>query len=165
MTEPVSHRPSDAGVAMGMLAGLVGAIAAVAYSPIGAIVGFTGLVLLVLGIALPRPGFFGFGATTLLAGVVVSGVYGAPAALLVVGSVGAVLAWDLLHNAASHGRQVGRQSASGTAEIAHAGGSLTAGGVVAVLLLAIDGMTGGGYSTTAVGLLAMAAVLLVLSLR
>lgn len=160
----VSHRPSDAGAMGGMVAGLVGALAAVAYSPVGAVVGFAGLVLLVLGIVLPRPGFFGLGGATLFAGVIVSGVYGAPATLLVAGSVGTVLAYDLLHNAASHGRQVGRRSPSATAELTHAGGSLVAGGIVAVLVLVIDGLTGGS-STTAVGLLAMAGVLLVLALR
>lgn len=165
MTTPISRRPTDIGSALGLLAALVAAMAAVTYSTVGAVLGLVGLVTFAAGIVLPRPGLVSLGAFSLFVGVIVSGVFQAPAALVVVGVMGAVLAWDLTHNAASHGRQVGAKANTARAEIVHAGGSILAGGVSGGFALGVYLVVTGGYSTTAVALLALASVLLVLAIR
>lgn len=164
MSVEISHRPTDVGSAMGVLLALVASMTAVTASGIAGAAGLLGLVVLVAGILLPRPGLVDLGALGLLTGVILGGWAGMTPLLLVVGTVGAVLAWDLVHNAASHGRQVGGDASTVPAEAAHAAGSAAAGTMAAAAVIAGYTVATGGYSTTAVALLIVASLAIVLAL-
>jgi hypothetical protein len=117
------------------LAGAAGAVAllpAVA-SPTGAVAGLPGLVVLLLGVSRTDRRWVRAGALGLYAGVLLAGMTGAPAALLALGTVGAVVAWDGAAQAVALGRHLGPASGRGRPTVVHT--AFTAG----VALLAAVG--------------------------
>lgn len=165
MSGELSRRPTPLGSALGVLAALIATMVALAYSSVGGMAGLLGLLVLLLGLLLPRPGLLGVGAIAQGTGVFLGGLAGAPASVVILGIVAAIMAWDLSHNSASHGRQLGRETPTGRAEGVHALGSLLAGLVSAAIAYGLFVVVAEGQPATAVALLALASVLFVLAMR
>lgn len=162
--EPVES-PTSFGSGLGVLAGLIASAVTLGISPVATMVTLVGLVALIVGLLLPRPGFITAGAAGLASGVIIAGLSGASALGIAIGFVGAVLAWDVSHNSLSHGRQVGRDAATIAPEAIHAGGSLVVGVLAVAVGYGIFEFATSGQPATAVALLTVGAVLLVLALR
>ncbi len=165
VSAPISRTPTRIGSTFALLAGIVGVMAAMAYSGVGALIALGGLSLVTVGLLLPRPRLFDIGAAGLVVGILLAGLAGGAPAVLLPGAVAAVLTWDLAHNAASHGRQVGASARTIRAEGVHALGSVAAGTVSAGAALGIYLVAVGGQPVSAVALLALASVVLMLAIR
>lgn len=165
MTPPPNGRPTKVGGALALLAALVAAMAAVAFSTPGGLLALFGLALLLGGLVLVRLRLIDLGAATLAAAVLFAGWAGGTPLPVALGVVGAILAWDLGHNAASHGRQVGHTAVTGRAEGVHALGSVLAGFVATAIGVGIFTAASAGQPATAVALLALSGVVLVFALR
>lgn len=165
MTQELVRAPTRIGSGLALLAAVLGAMVGVAFSGPSAVLAVTGMGVLIVGIVLPRPGIITTGAALVASAVFVAGYYGAPASAIMIGTIGAILAWDLAHNAISHGRQVGRDADTVRPELLHAAGSTGVGVVTAVLGYALYGAVTAGQPVTAVALLALASVLIVLAVK
>ena len=165
MSGSIVAKPSPVGSAIGILAGLLATAAAVGFSAPAAVSSLAGMVVLLIGIVLPRPGLITGGAVFLVAGVVLAGLSGAPGVAVGVGFVGAVVAWDVSHNSLSHGRQVGRDAPTASTEAIHAGASLLVGFVGVGMGYGIFSFAGTGQPASAVALLTIGAIALVLAVK
>ena len=165
VTDEIDRDPTRLGSAFGLLAAIVAAMTGLAYSGIGGMSGVLGVVLLAMGLMLPRPGLISVGTLGLLGGVLLAGVSGASPLVVLPGTVAAVMAWDISHNAASHGRQVGTRATTIRAEGMHALATVFVGSLAAGIAYGIYVSATGGQPVTAVALLAVASVLLVFAIR
>lgn len=165
MNDPLDGRPTRIGGALALLAGLVAAMVGAGYSTVGALCGLAGIATLLVGMVLPRPRLMSVGASSLGVAVFIAALRGGTAPVIAVGTIGAVMAWDLGHNAASHGRQVGQFALTGRAEGVHALGSLIAGALSGMIGVGIFMAAAGGQPATAVALLGVASIIIVLALR
>lgn len=158
-------KPTPVGGAMGILAALLATTVAIGFSGPATACALAGVLLLVTGLLLPRPGLITGGAVLLGTAIVLAGLAGAPGPAVGVGFVGVVVAWDVSHNSLSHGRQVGREAPTVPAEAMHAGGSLVVGLLAVGIGYGIFTAAGTGRPATAVALLTVGAVVLILAVK
>lgn len=90
-------------------------------------VGITAVALVGVTLTASTAGGFGAAATLVGAATVAAAQLGAPAPAVFLGVMGAMVVWDVGHNAVGLGRLVGRRTDSARAESVHAGGTLAAG--------------------------------------
>ncbi|MEF8851138.1 MAG: hypothetical protein V5A28_01780 [Haloarculaceae archaeon] len=141
----VTHSPATVSSTIAAAAAVLAVITS-GTSVLGLVVGVFGLVA-VLG------GLFVFeserallvGTAFVFLGVVVSGVYGNSLALLVMGTFGSILAFDVGSNAFSVGRQMSDDTQTTRGEVVHASASLAVGVVIvgigtAVFLVGLTGL-------------------------
>lgn len=119
--------------------------------------------LLVLGVGLVRGSrrILTAGAGLLFVGVLLAGASGAGPEPLVVGTLGAVLAWDVGENGIGVGAQLGREADTRRVELVHAASSLAVGAVTAALGYGVYLAAASGQPLTALVFLLFGAVLLV----
>lgn len=164
MTE-VDRSPSAFGRALALVAGVL-ALAAAALGAVLAIpLGALGLLALAVGVTRSARTWVSVGAGGLFLGVAVAGVEGAPPEPLLVGAVGAVVAYDAGTNAVEVGRQLGRAASTGRAEAVHAAASLLVGALAVAVGYGVYRAATGGQPVTALALLLLGVVALVSALR
>lgn len=132
--------------------------------------GLLGLAVLLAGLLPVRSGWertlVTAGSALLFVGVVTSGVVrGASQVQVLVAGVAVVLAWDLGEQAVSLGGQVGRQAQTRRAELAHASGTLVAGGGILAAALGVAALDVRGLSLTGFAVLLIAGFALVVAMR
>ena len=165
MTTLTSHHPTKIGGSMAILAALCAAVVGIAGGLITGFVSLLGVLILLLGLSLPRPGLISLGSVFLGGSVLVVGMTGASAMLIAIGLIGVILGWDLGHNAASLGRQVGNTAQTGRAEAFHAGGSIAVGVFVTVFGMLVYLSMSAAQPAMAVALFALAGLLFILAIR
>lgn len=150
----------------------VAAVAAVAvvtvtgpYSWGTLVVGSLGLVAFFLGVFTARQAGVTAGAALVFLGVLLAGAEGAPGLVVLVGTVGTILAWDSASTALSLCRQLGRDAPTARLEgvrVATTGlvGAIAAGGVYGIYAV-----VAGEGTPTALVLSLFGVVLLVFLLR
>lgn len=104
------------------------------------------------------------GSTLLFAGVLLSGIAGAPELTLLVAAVATVLAYDGGHYAVRLGRQFGRHPATARPELVHLGTTLAGAGGAGLVGYVVFELGAGGQPTSALVALLVAAALLVSAL-
>lgn len=134
-------------------------------SPLGLLTGALGLVCLLNGLLWPSRRALTAGACLLFAGVLLAGVDGAPAGPVLLGTVAAVVAWDVGHVAIGIGRQLGRRATTRRLEATRAAVGVGVGLTAAALGYVVFRLGAGGRPTTALVLLLFAGVVLVSALR
>ncbi|WP_435360522.1 DUF7519 family protein [Haloarchaeobius sp. DFWS5] len=164
----IDRRPARLSALVALGAGALAALAAVLTGSAGVIGAAIGMAALAPGVVLGSRRLVHIGAVGLFGGLVFAGATGtAPAAelLMLVGTTGTVLAWDVGQNAIGIGEQLGRGADTSRAELAHVGGStvvgiLTAGSAFGVYQVATE-----GQPLTALALMILAVVILTTALR
>lgn len=159
------HRPTRLSAVLATVAAVVATVLAGTASGAGMVVGLLGVALVAGGVTADSASAVGVGAAVTFGAAMVAGVAGGGEVVVVVTTLGAVLARDLGEQAINLGEQVGRDVPTASGEVGHAAASLAiglaaAGGVMAVYTLATAGL-----SSTALVVLSLAAVLLVVALR
>ena len=162
---PVERSPTRLGGLLAVGAALVALATSGIYSMPALTVGGAGLLLLVAGVVRGSQRAVTTGAAALFAGVVLAGIQGAPVAATLVGTVAAVLAWDVAGTAIVVGDQLGRAVDSSRIEIVHASTSALVGVLAATLGYGVYVTATGGQPLVALAFLLLAAVLLLATLR
>lgn len=163
-TVEVDRSPPRIAGAVAVGAGVV-ATATTLFSSLGPLTGALGLVCLLNGLLWSSRRAITIGACLLFAGVLLAGVDGAPAGPLLVGTVAAVVAWDVGHAAIGIGRQLGRGADTRRLEATRAAAAVGVGLFAAALGYVVFRLGASGRPTTALVLLLFAGVALVSALR
>lgn len=162
----IEHSPARLSGGLAAAAGLIAVFASGAVSTLSLLFGLLGLLGLVAGIfALESRRAVVVGVAVIFVGVLISGLLGSSAELLLPATIGAVLALDLGQNAISIGRQVTTETRTSRSELVHAAVSSAVGVGVAVVAYAIYSLGAAGQSINALAFLLLAAVFLVWSFR
>jgi hypothetical protein len=161
---PFDTSPSNVGQGLTLAAALVATVALV---PVPTAVGLGVLAtgLFAAGLRRAATGLVDAAAGTLAVALIVAGVFGAPAELLVVSTAAAVLAWDVADNALTVGEQLGRRARTERLELVHAAATLTVAVVGSAFAYGVFQLAGGGRPLLAVVLLLLGATLIVAVLR
>ncbi len=164
-TEPIDRGPARLSSALATLSALVVVGVAGRYALPSLAATAAGALALVAGVAAGRRRAVSLGAAGLVGGALAAGVYGAPPAPLLAGTVAAVVAWDLAGYAVDLGRQLGREADTTRIELVHAGASVGVGAVSAAVGYGVFRAGTGGQPATAVAFAVAAALLLLRALR
>lgn len=157
----VDHGPARLSSAASMVTAILTVSSSGWYSTDALVVCGAGVVALATSLVLRRRVAAVFGALALVAGVLLSGVHGAPSWTLLVGVAGAIIAWDAAETALSLGRQLDARAHTARLEAVHLIGSLVAGAAAAGAGYVIYRVATGGQPVTALLLLLLAGALLV----
>lgn len=160
----VDRRPARSSRGVALAAGLSAVATSGAYAPGALGVGALGVLMLAAGLVRGRDAAVTLGAAGLVAGAVVAGVRGAPAAPVLVAVTASVVAWDAGGTATSVGRQLGRAADTRRVEAVHAGASIAVGAVTAAVGYAVFQTATGGQPAAALVFALLAAALLVVAL-
>lgn len=164
MTE-VTRKPPAVSSSLAVLSAGV-SLAAVALGAATALpASVLGCVLVGAGVALPSRRAATLGGAALFVGVVAAGVLGGGPAPVVLGLVGAVVAWDVAEHAVGVGEQLGRETDTTRVELVHAAASLLVGVVAAGVAYAAYALAAGGRPATALVLLLFGSVAILTALR
>ena len=120
-----------------------------------------GLAGLLVGARRERRGLVDLGGAVALLGVVLAGSRGHPADLLVLGTVGALVAWDSASHAVGLETQLDDEAVTQRGEAVHLGATLVATAAVATLSMLT--FVAGGQVPLLAGLLLVAGAVLVAS--
>lgn len=119
-----------------VVAGVLTGMALLSAGTTPALAGFAGTGLLIAGVRREWPTGANAGGVLLLAAVVFAGATGLAPQLLIVTTVGAVLAWDSSVNAVGLATQLDTHASTRRAELVHTGSTVVAAaGAGAVVLL------------------------------
>ena len=160
----IDRSPAVVSSGLAVVAAGVSVVGTAFGAPTGALGGAAGLVVLGLGLLVASRRAVTVGGGLLFAGVLFAGASGASAEPLLLGTVGAVVAWDVGDNAISVGQQLGRAARTRNAELVHAAASLAVGGVTAAVGYAVYLAAAAGQPLTALVFLLLGAVVLVSAL-
>ncbi|MFC4358612.1 hypothetical protein ACFO0N_11740 [Halobium salinum] len=156
----VDRSPATFSASLSLLAGLFSVLGSGLGVLTAAAPGFAGLLVLAAGLYRGSRRAVTGGGVVLLGGVVFAGVGGGPPAGLLLGALGALLAWDYGENAITMGEQLGRAADTRRAELFHAAASLGVGVVGSGVVYGIYLGASGGQPVTALVFLLLAVVLL-----
>lgn len=156
--------PSNVGQGLTLAAALVAAVALVPV-PTAVGIGVLATGLFAAGLRRESRRLLDTAAGTLVAALLVGGVYGVPAELLVVSTAAAVLAWDVADNTLTVGAQLGRRARTERLELVHAAATLSVAVVGSAFAYGVYRLAGGGRPLLAVVLLLLGATLIVAVLR
>lgn len=151
-----------------LLAGGIGAVGTVASAASGAVpvLGTTaGVTVLMVGTVTGRKTVLDAGAFLAFLGVVFAAANGAPATAVLLGTVAAVVAWDVGGNAVSLAGQLGREADTVRVETLHATTSAAIGIAAAVAGYVLFRLGPTGQPVTTLFVLLVGATLLVLALN
>jgi hypothetical protein len=161
----VTRKPPRLSVGLSAVAALVGLSGVALASVAGAGVAAVGFLGVVVGLALARRRWLTGGAVGLFAGVVVAGARGSPPEPLLVGLLGAALAWDVGEHGIGVGEQLGREADTTRVELVHAAASTAVGTGGVVLGYGVYLVATGGQPVTALVFLVVGVVALAAALR
>ncbi|SEO44934.1 hypothetical protein SAMN04487948_102470 [Halogranum amylolyticum] len=163
MTE-IDRSPAVVSTAIAVGAGVASLLGSAVGSIGGAIPAAAGLAVLGLGVVRASRAAVTAGAGLLFAGVLFAGASGAGPEPLLVGTISAVVAWDVGENGIGIGAQLGRAADTRRAELVHAASSLVVGAITAGLGYGVYRGATGGQPLTALVFLLVGAVVLVSAL-
>jgi hypothetical protein len=156
----IDRSPTRLGASLALLAGLFGVLGTGLGVLAAAAPGLAGLLVLGAGLYRGSRRLVSAGAVVLLLGVLLAGIGGGPPAGLVVGTLGALLAWDYGENAITLGEQLGREADTRRAELVHAAAALGVGAVGSGVVYGVYLAASGGRPVTALVFLLIGVVLL-----
>lgn len=156
--------PSSLGRGLTLVAGLLASVSLAPALPAVA-VGVLATVTLAYGLQARSGRVLGFGVATLVVALLLGGVLGTPAELLVIATGATILAWDVADSALVVGEQLGRKARTERLELVHAAASLAVAVVGSAVAYAVFRLAGGGRPLLAVVLLLLGATILVAVLR
>jgi hypothetical protein len=162
---PVTRAPPRLSIGMATAAALLGLVSVALASVAGAGVAAVGLAVVVVGLVRGRRRWLTAGAVGLFAGVLVAGARGSPPEPLLVGLLGAALAWDVGEHGIGVGEQLGREADTTRVEVVHAAASTAVGTGGVVLGYGVFLVATGGQPVTALVFLLVGVVALVAALR
>lgn len=170
MTAPaavdVDHTPARISGALAVVSGFIVVLASGLTSVLALLFAVLGLVGLGTGIFLLQSRRSVVVSTgVLFIAVLVSGVMGNTAELLLASGLGTILAMDLGQNSVSIGRQMTSATYTKRGEVVHAGASAVVGVVITAIGYGIYLVSAGGQPVAALVLLLLATLLLVWSFR
>lgn len=160
----VDRSPAITSSALAVVAAGVSVVGTTLGEVSGALAGVAGLVVLGLGLVVASRRAVTAGCGLLFVGILHAGAAGAGPEPLLVGTVGAVVAWDVGDNAIGLGRQLGRAADTRNAELVHAAASLAVGGATAGVGYGVYLAAAAGQPLTALVFLLLGAVVLVSAL-
>ncbi|MCU4740245.1 hypothetical protein OB955_02570 [Halobacteria archaeon AArc-m2/3/4] len=163
-TDELTRRPAliSSAIAAG---GAVLAVVAGGYaSPVGLGFGIAGAAFLALGFVRGTNSAIDFGSLLLFGGVLVGGYEGGSVELALLGTVGAVVAWDLGQSAIDLGEQLGREAETTRLEAVHVASSVIVGLLAVTVGYTMYVFAADGQPVAAVALLLAAAGLVTIGL-
>jgi hypothetical protein len=160
----IDRSPAVVSTALAVGAGVVSLLGTTAGALVGALPAAAGLAVFGVGLVRASRTALTAGAGLLFAGVLLAGASGASPEPLLVGTIGAVLAWDVGENGIGLGAQLGRAADTRRAELVHAASSLVVGAVTAGLGYGVYLGAASGQPLTALVFLLLGAVVLVSAL-
>lgn len=160
----IDRSPARLSAGLALLAAFLATVATAALSVLGFLAALVGTVLLASGVLRGRQRGVSLGAAVLLVGVLYAGVVGDAVVPVLVGVVGAALAWDVGSYAIGVGEQLGRAAETARIEVLHAGATLAVGAGVAAIGYAVYLVGGGGQPLSALLGLLVAAIFLTWSM-
>lgn len=150
--------------AVGGAAGLLVPLAVAPVGPEYVALALAGLLALALGTYRDRGRDVTVGALVLFAAVLLAAIDGLAAVLVVLATLGAILAWDATEHARSLRRQLGPHAGVDRAALVHVAGTVLAGGTVAALALGTLVVARGRLPAVAGVFLVLGAILLAAAL-
>lgn len=163
-TDRIDRSPAVVSSGLAVGAGVLSLLGSTLGAVVGALPATAGLVVLGVGLLRASRSALTAGAGLLFAGVLLAGASGAAPEPLLVGTIGAVLAWDVGENGIGIGAQLGRAADTRRAELVHAASSLVVGAVTAGLGYGVYLGAASGQPLTALVFLLLGAVVLVSAL-
>jgi hypothetical protein len=163
--DEITRRPVQLSSGLSVAAAVLVLATAAAGGGSAVAVAALGVPLLGGALLFGRPGAIDLAGFLLLVAVCVAAIGGAPMPLVLLGTLGAVLAWDLANNAFSLGYQLGREAPTRRVEVMHAASSTGVGVFVAGVGVVLYRAGVEGLPSTAVLVMLVAALLLVAALR
>lgn len=160
----IDRSPAVVSTSIAVAAGVVSLLGTALGASIGAAPAIAGLAVLGVGLVRGSRRAVTAGGTLLFGGVLVAGALGASPEPLVVGTLGAVMAWDVGENGISVGAQLGRAADTRRAELVHATASLFVGAVTASVGYGVYLGATSGQPLTALVFLLLGVVVLVSAL-
>lgn len=160
----IDRSPAVLSASLAVVAGLVSLAGSALGASVGAVPAIAGLAVLGVGLVRGRRRAVTAGGALLFAGVVVAGAVGGSPEPLLLGTIGAVMAWDVGENGVSIGLQLGRAANTHRAELVHATASLLVGAVTAGVGYGVYLGAASGQPLTALVFLLLGAVVLVSAL-
>ena len=166
----IDRRPAKLSAIVALGAGALAAFTAALTASVGALFAGLGVValapaLLIGSRRLVHLGTVGLVVGILFAGATGSGRGGATELLLLVGTASSVVAWDVGQNAIGLGEQLGRETETSRAELAHLGASVVVGAVTAGTAYGFYQVAGSGQPVAVLVMLLVAVVALTSALR
>ncbi|WP_436909154.1 DUF7519 family protein [Halosimplex marinum] len=161
----VTRRPGRHSLVVSGVAGATAAAMALAGSGAGAAVAALGTAALLAGVRRANHRVVDAGGLVAFLGVALAALSDAPAAAVLFGTVGAVVAWDAGTNAVSLGRQLGAEADTVRAENLHAMAGAVVGLVTAVFGLVLFEVGPTRQPVTTLFVLLIAATFLVVALN
>lgn len=161
----VDRRPAKLSGTLAVVGAALAALTAATASTTGLLVGLAGVALVAVGVGVGGTRTLGLGAVFAFVAALWGGVDGAGAPVVLVGVLGALLAWDLGEQAIDVGRQVGRSAPTRRGELGHAAASVAVGATAALAALGVYRVATGGLTTSTLAILGLAALLLIGALR
>lgn len=126
-----SHRPARVSTTISIILGLMAVALSVIFVPLFTLpIAGAGIAALAVGLMAGTRKLVDIGAMLLLLAVIVSGLGGAPAELLLAASLMVVLSWDTGENAIGVGEQLSREASTTKLELVHVS-VMTVVGIVA----------------------------------
>lgn len=167
MTSPaaIDRSPTRLSGSVAVLAAVLAFATVGAYSWPALAAGAAGVALIVAGLLVGSEPAVTGGAAALAGGVLVGGVEGVPALLVLFAAALAVLAWDAATFAVGLGRQLGRAADTARLEAVHLAATVSVGAATVGVGYALFRTAGGGLPVTALVFLLLGAVLLSAALR
>ncbi|MFC6904017.1 DUF7519 family protein [Halalkalicoccus tibetensis] len=123
----IDRSPAPLGRRLSLAAALVALLSSGLYSWLALALGAIGFLTLSVGLVRGTDRPVTLGAAGLASGTLAAGVEGAPAPVVLVSVVAAIVAWDVAGNALGVGRQLGREAETRRAEAVHAAASAAVG--------------------------------------
>jgi hypothetical protein len=156
----IDRSPTQLSASLALLAGLFGVLGTALGVLTAAAPGLAGLLVLGAGLYRGSRRIVSAGTVVLLLGVLLAGIGGGPPAGLLLGTLGALLAWDYGENAITLGEQLGREANTRRAELVHAAAALGVGAVGSGVAYGVYLAAAGGRPVTALVFLMIGVVLL-----
>lgn len=162
----VEYAPAFTSAAISVGAGVVAVLLGGLTTALALVFGVLGLGLLAGSVFVTesRRGV-SLGTFGIFVGVVIGGVFGSPAELLLPAMVATIVAWDVGHTAIVVGRQLGRGDFTRRLEVVHAGSSVLVGVVTAGVAYVAFVASVKGVPAAAVILLLFASAFLAWAIR
>lgn len=161
----VTRKPPRLGVALASLAAAVVAAALGLASASAGATAAAALLLVAVGTLVGSRRALGLGSVALVAAVLLAGFGGAGPGPLLVGGLGAALAWDLGEHAIGLGEQLGRETDATRNLATHAAASVAVGAVACAVAFGVYVSAAGGQPVVALVFLLVGAVALVSAVR
>ena len=158
-------RPTTAGSVIAVFAALTVVIIVLPGGVTGAVGAAGGVLLLAAGLVVAQTWLVTGGVLVQVAGLALAGLNGLAPVSVLLGLAAILLAWDTGQYAITLGKQIGADGETMRMEIVHAGATTLVVGVTAVIANGLFSLVTEGQPFSALAALALAAILLVLTIR